>query len=153
MALKIEVDSVRKLIDTITDNHLISTWHEYLPSEISLILPACSDMDCELYVLGRECKDFLLGRFPEIENPEEGDIVLYFEKGEGINHVGRYQKDGMVISKWGHIGPVLKYPGRFRSFMLRDNRALSQGITAGNRETAGNFVLLTRFIPQPQGTA
>jgi len=101
----------RKRLDDIAEEHGVSDFIDYLPSEIELIESARLDKDCGEYALiTPEVRNYLPHLFPEIEEPEEGDFVLYYSKEEGILHVGIYQGDGSVISKWGTNGPVLEHP-------------------------------------------
>ena len=101
----------RKRLDELAEENGITKFVDYLPPEIILIEPPTPDKDCEEYALGTVgIRNYLPYLFQEIDKPQEGDIVLYKNPGEGIVHIGRYQKDGSVISKWNTDGPVLKHP-------------------------------------------
>ncbi len=103
---------IRRQIDKGTE-HPYSEWHLFLPSEISHISSPSYPPDCEGYALGRtNIMKRLPDMFPDIDAPQEGDIVLYLKTNgheKDVEHVGVYHRDGTVVSKWGW-GPVLKHP-------------------------------------------
>lgn len=112
MALEIDVNAeIRKQIDDVVSRFGPHGFIDHLPPEITLVQSANDIADCEKYGIGTAgWRHLLLGMFPDVETPIERDTVLYYSEAYGVNHVGRYQKDGKVISKWGTGGPVLKHP-------------------------------------------
>jgi len=84
---------------------------KHLPSGVELVTPPYQGQNCETYALGTSgIRNVLSGLYADISNPQEGDIVLYHSEENGVVHVGIYQKDGTVMSKWGNMGPVLRHP-------------------------------------------
>lgn len=70
---------------------------------------------CKHYAIGdADIMDIVPGVLEHDGNPESGDIIIY---GHGLarpTHVGVWQDDGwkddgVVISKWGNYGPVMKH--------------------------------------------
>lgn len=96
-------------------------WAYHLPREISvLISPDLRKLneDCERFAINSitldEHASFRhINDFSNVHDPKEGDLVIYMDNRSPLykaKHVGIYQKDGSVISKWGWGGPVLKHP-------------------------------------------
>ncbi|KHO54615.1 MAG: hypothetical protein QT10_C0014G0013 [archaeon GW2011_AR19] len=67
-------------------------------------------IDCVKYAIGdATIQELIPGILEHTGNPEPGDTIIY---GHSINqpeHMGVYQKDGTVISKWGDNGPLIKH--------------------------------------------
>lgn len=120
---------VRKEIDAVTNSRHPSNWIKHLPPEITQLNPPLNRPNPDsngTYRLGNDCEEYALGKigimgflpdwFPEVEIPTRNDIVLYSMKttyNEIATHVGRYQEDGSVISRWGVEGPVFRHPIHF----------------------------------------
>lgn len=68
------------------------------------------NIDCVKYVLGNfKLKDTIQGVLEHSGNPSKEDLIIY---GHSINHpthIGVYQNDGKIISKWGDNGPIIKH--------------------------------------------
>jgi hypothetical protein len=112
MTLEIANLSERKRIEKATNKYPADEWHRHVKGA-SLVCSAYNGQDCTSYALGRKRANPLLKKFPEIDDPQEGDIALYCIKMQERLyplHVGIYQKDGTIVSKWGIHGPVLKHP-------------------------------------------
>ncbi|GEM_PF-5629962 len=66
------------------------------------------NIDCRQYAIGdRSLKELIPGVLEHNGNPEPGDIIIY---GYGIHcpkHVGIWQRDGRVLSKWGDYSPIM----------------------------------------------
>ena len=67
-------------------------------------------MDCMQYATGHKDISILIdGILDHDGHPKAGDIIIY---GYGIKHpvhVGIWHEDGLVISKWGERGPLMKH--------------------------------------------
>lgn len=84
---------------------------ENLPAGIVLVRPVFSGVDCEGYAIGTKgFRHSIAALYPRLDSLQKGDIVLYYREDRGTVHVGRLQEDGMVESKWGRSGPVLRHP-------------------------------------------
>ena len=85
-----------------------------LPYGVTLVDFPYYEKSCESYALGNngKLKDEIFDHFCRVNEgkEKEGDIVVYTDHFGDVQHVGIYEKDGMVISKWGETGPVLKHP-------------------------------------------
>lgn len=105
MSLTVGSPEIRREIDYVTQKYRIAEWPAHLPSEVFLLAPGSHNKYCGDYALGSDrLKDFLLEMLPDISSPEPRDIVCYCRTlGDRvvIEHVGRYQADGRVKSKWG----------------------------------------------------
>jgi len=67
-------------------------------------------IDCVNYAIGsNEFNDVLPGILEHDGNPEEGDIIIYGNSIDQPIHMGVYQSDGKIISKWGDSGPLMKH--------------------------------------------
>ena len=106
--------SVRKRIDEAIAHHP-KDWPDFLPPEIQIISTTNSGaflVDCEFFALKTiGIMKRLQSIFPNsiVQSPQTGDIIVYFKKDQPeATHVGRYQEDGKIISKWG-LGPVVKH--------------------------------------------
>jgi len=80
-------------------------------SGVELVEYIVGDLHCHAYAVGNGVKDSDLvpGILEHDGNPNAGDLIMY---GSSINrplHIGIWQEDGTVISKWGDIGPVMKH--------------------------------------------
>ncbi len=111
MSLTLGSPEIRREIDYVVETYRISEWPSHLPAGISLLATGSPNKFCEHYAFGLAgAKDTLLEMFPDISSPEQGDIVCYCKTGEErVAHVGRYQADGSVKSKWG-MGPMFRHP-------------------------------------------
>ena len=101
---------IRDKIDEAMDLGPIGMVDE-LPDCITLLEEAHEGRNCEEFALGRKGIMSLLSiEFPSIDDPQAGDIVLYYNQRDGYVHIGVLQEDGTVTSKWGKGGPVLNHP-------------------------------------------
>ena len=68
------------------------------------------NIDCTRFAIGdTKVADLVPGVLQHDGKPEAGDIIIY---GHGLKyptHVGIWQEDGTVESKWGDYGPVMKH--------------------------------------------
>lgn len=65
--------------------------------------------DCVQYAIGhRDIRVMLPGIYTHSGIPEAGDLIVYGDLNRPC-HVGIWQEDGSVISKWGDIGPVMRH--------------------------------------------
>ena len=91
------LDDNKKPLDRISGVEVV----DYIPGKL----------DCHAYAVGDgvDDSDIAQGVLEHDGNPNAGDLILY---GSSINrplHIGIWQQDGTVISKWGDIGPVMKH--------------------------------------------
>lgn len=65
--------------------------------------------DCKKYALGdRDISLIIPGILNHAGCPKEGDIIIYGTLCQPV-HMGLWQRDGTVISKWGDNGPLVKH--------------------------------------------
>lgn len=68
------------------------------------------NLDCLEFVTGHNCFDRLIpGIISHCGNPKPGDLILYLSDLQHPLHVGVWQEDGKVVSKFGNLGPVIKH--------------------------------------------
>jgi hypothetical protein len=111
--MKVDINSnmkMREKIEEIMSLYIASIWGLYLPEvssgRILLVKNRSYDgYDCMSYALGLDSKYYvnfrcslgcLINLVPEPNEPQEGDIALYFRHEEDLDtmiHVGRYQRD------------------------------------------------------------
>ncbi|MBM2821219.1 MAG: hypothetical protein HW405_979 [Candidatus Berkelbacteria bacterium] len=146
LPVRVQIDKVSNRVDR-------QGWRriENLPCEISILTPPEKGYGVfrddnageTMYTAGHDCEDYIFhkngimawlpDKLPEITDPKKGDIVFYFSEGKygkSVNHVGKYDGDGHVISKWGEGGPVLKHPIHFVPTLYGDAvlfRRISEG--------------------------
>jgi len=104
----------RKDIDAILNNSKsFEEVIEKLPSDIEFIGYGRSGLDCIFYGLGVSSEEEIhsLAPFERVKNIRKGDVILYLEgKKLDIMHLGRYDKDNMVISQWSRQGHLFRHP-------------------------------------------
>jgi hypothetical protein len=122
---------IRQQIDKVFEKFPYDWW-DHLPSEMSVLAPPDNRYGTReenggiTTTMGHDCEDFILHKngvidslldsFPEVDDPEKGDIVLYVlisKYGKSVQHIGKYDESGCVISRWGEGGPVLRHPALF----------------------------------------
>lgn len=104
---------LQRVMDVAMDLRDIDVFIENLPSDCRVLEPAFFDTDCEGYVFDRKG---VVQRFaeksPVVLTPESEDVALYY-LGEEMRHIGVLAEGGMVDSKWGTFGPLLRHPLEF----------------------------------------
>ena len=93
---------------------------EMMPPELELLVAPYIGHNCTMFALGTNDRSFLeissLRRFYEMfieledHKKKEGDFVIYTARNGKFEHLGRYDGDGKVVSKWGDLVPVLRHP-------------------------------------------
>ena len=67
-------------------------------------------IDCMNYTIGDATpKELVQGILEHNGNPEAGDIIIYGHSLNYPSHIGVYQEDGTIKSKWGDNGPIMKH--------------------------------------------
>lgn len=68
------------------------------------------NMDCLEYIVGHNKFNLLIAGIKAHDGkPKPGDLVVYLHDLKHPVHVGQWQEDGKVISKFGDLGPVIKH--------------------------------------------
>jgi hypothetical protein len=72
------------------------------------------DTDCFSWALGLKGREMVIKgmqvhEYPEAENPQPGDFVLYFSQRPVATHIGILKETGRVVSKWSE-GYVYEHP-------------------------------------------
>ena len=63
---------------------------------------------------GQEMSRIISERFEEVDDPQPGDLVAYYNHNLGLNesltHTGIYRGNGLVESKWGDVKAIFLHP-------------------------------------------
>ena len=113
--IRIEIDEI---ISKNEAKEQINPLHDLSRGRITLIKePDFNKEDCADYVLGTEreglsVKEFLEKIAKEVKNPLKGDIIAYRYSycEKWTPHIGIYQEEGSIMSKWGPGGPIFLHP-------------------------------------------
>jgi hypothetical protein len=84
--------------------------YRHMPPDVVILSPSTVNYQCNEYAIGcLSPKHLMDNAITKDQVPKAGDIIFYVGENanfHGITHVGVYQKDGTVISKWGD-GPLV----------------------------------------------
>jgi len=68
------------------------------------------EIDCVDYVIEKnKLEELIQGILEHKGEPKQGEIIIYGHNLRRPTHIGVWQEDGTVISKWGDEGPVIKH--------------------------------------------
>lgn len=75
-----------------------------------------SGIDCVEYAIGKtKLENIIQGIINHDGNPKPGELIIYgngFTEGKSLKnplHMGVWQKNGKVVSKWGNKGPLIEH--------------------------------------------